>query len=81
MTGSSLSALALRAALSGRPQPRVIEYEADPGLEALQNAVAGGGLIQIVPDFTTYNGRPCVVVVDEDGLYTHPVVNLAATQP
>jgi hypothetical protein len=57
--------------------PRIIELEADPGLNALQVAV--GGLIQIVPDFLEYRGRPCEVVCDEEGLLVGKEVNVPAT--
>lgn len=80
MVDTTLSALAAAAAISGRPQPRIVEFETDPGLKVLQDTVASGGLIQLVLDFTTYNGRACDVVVDEEGLYKNPVVNLAATK-
>lgn len=45
--------------------PKIIEFESDPGLEKLQEAV--GGYIERVPYFHKYKGRPCDVIVDEEG--------------
>ena len=57
--------------------PKITEFESDPGLEALQEAV--GGYIEVVPRFTKYKGRKCTALCDEEGKLKGYEVNLAAT--
>lgn len=56
---------------------KIIEFESDPGLDALQQAV--GGYIERVPYFNTYKGRDCDVVCDEEGKLVGKDFNHAAT--
>lgn len=48
-----------------------------PPLDALQTIV--GGLIQVVPQWTTLNGLPCIAVCNEDGKSLGLPVNDQAT--
>lgn len=57
---------------------KLTEFDEDPGLRPLQEAV--GGLIQIVPDFPEYGGRRVDVVVDEEGLLKRKPLNVVMTQ-
>lgn len=49
-----------------------------PGLGRLQKIV--GGYIEIVPQFTSYRGEPCVAVCCEEGKLQNLRVNREATQ-
>lgn len=57
--------------------PKITEFETDPGLLALQEAV--GGWIEVVPNFTFFNGRACQAVCDEEGKLKYKEVNREAT--
>lgn len=41
-------------------------WETAPTLQELRKAI-GGGFIEIIPNFNSYSGRPCVAFCDEEG--------------
>lgn len=45
---------------------KITAQESAPDLTTLKAGV-GGGLIEIVPYFNTYGGKPCVAFCDEEG--------------
>lgn len=57
--------------------PKITEFEEDPGLAALQEAV--GGYIEVVPYFTVYKERMCTVLCNEEGKLVGAAPNNEAT--
>jgi hypothetical protein len=53
-------------------------FESEPTLRELQEAV--GGFIEMVPGITSYEGRPCDAVCDEEGLLKGKEVNVEITE-
>jgi hypothetical protein len=58
--------------------PEIVEFEGEPALGKLQEAV--GGFIEVIPLFTMYKGRACVALCDEEGKIKGKPVNLQATR-
>lgn len=55
-----------------------IEQDLTPDLQQLQNGI-GGGLIELIPYFSRYDGRDCVAFVDEEGKIKGLPFNAMAT--
>jgi hypothetical protein len=55
------------------------ELTAAPRLQDLVAGI-GGGYIELVPDFKTYQGKPCVAFCDEDGKRKRLPYNVRASE-